>query len=224
MNYREYIDYFSGLLEADAIKVPNIAKHVELAIQAGLDEFWGANNWYFKAEECEFAITDIGEESYELPDRFDGVGTVRERASGTGLRLRYFPREEFFRLVPDATAYGTSNVQAFTVYREADDDNKLMIAFFPRPSSAQTFYITGYRKPPAKESVALVPERFQGGLLAFIAKHVYPFGHKGRLTASALAAQELKRLETQNKLDLSDYVRFGDSSDEPTHKKYDFTN
>ena len=60
------------------------------------------------------------------------------------------------------------------------------------------------------------------GLMAFIAKHAYPYGHIGRVNAGREAVMELSRLRKIDKLDRSKMTVMFDDTIEQSTFTYDW--
>ncbi len=210
----EYKDYCAAIIQAEKIDYPNPTAVATRAVKTGLADFWGAGNWYFAQDELEFSIAD-GEESYSLPTNFAGFITMREETSAWGARLQFYPKEEFDLRVPKMSAYNNNTPQMFTIYHDAGENKAMKLKLFPIPSSSQTIYIRFKTRPPS--NVGAVPDEFQSGVEAFIAKHLYPFGHRGYQAAYKLALVELNRLRAIDKTDHSNVTRFQDSTQRQTY-------
>ena len=215
MTYQDYVEYYStmvGVLKitTDTSIAADIAKG---AIKQGLDAFWGANNWYFKENQTTLAVTGTADD-YTIKD-FESFRIVKERTSVSGRRLKYYAKEEFDKLVPNPSTFASGEPQIFTIYRDIED-SKWKMAFFPRPDAAMTIYLSVYIEPgeDPETAIALIPSRFMSGLEAFIGWKIYPPGDNRRLGAYGEAIAELRRLEVQNKLDMSSPNFMPDGTDE----------
>jgi hypothetical protein len=215
MTFDDYVEYYTSMiliqkLTVEAVEAKTIA---EAAVRQGLDAFWGANDWYFKENQTTLAVTETADD-YTIAD-FESFRTVREQASISGRRLKFYAKEEFDKLVPNPSTFASGNPQAFTAYRDIGD-RKWKVAFFPRPDAAMTIYLSVYIEPQSdpKLAISLIPTRFMSGLEAFIGYKIYPPGDRRRQNAYVEAMNELKRLQVENKLDMSSPNFMPDGTDE----------
>lgn len=216
----EYKTYFADILKADAVEIQNMDQHITRAIQQGLADLWGASNWMFKQTETTLTVADT--DPVDLPDDFEGFRTLREKGSNRGWRLTYMPREEFDRVYPKATALPSGTLKIFTVYRDMSDNGKWKALFLPSPSSSTTVYML-YYIGAGEVTVNLIPSKAQAALEAFIAKHAYPYNHPGRVMATQVAEIELKKLQTQDKADMSSMHFFPDETYGPEREGWSWT-
>lgn len=215
MTYDEYVDYYTSMVQVAKItdvesEAKDLAKH---AIRQGLDAFWGAWDWYWKENQTTLAITASAED-YIIKD-FESFRILREQATVSGLKLQYYAKEEFDTLVPKTSTFATGDPQMYTVYRDITD-KKWRIAFFPQPDGAMTIYLSLYIEPggDTKKAVELIPSRFLSGLEAFIGWKIYPVGDSRRMMAYTEVQAELKRLQIQNKLNMSSPNFMPDGTDQ----------
>jgi len=209
MNTSEYVEYYTTLLNVAGVEMASPSSHVKKAVRSGLEDFWGAGDWQFKMFEYSLSLTS-GAEVYSLPNDFAGFRSFREEGTVEGLKLKYFPYEEFHEVVPKLSQYATGKPQAFTVFRDADDSDKWKIKFFPAPETI-TLYC-GLVKSTGKDCDE-VPDHLQGCLESFIAKHVYPHGTHQRSMALQESVVELKRCEVIDNPDKSSIGTMGDTTD-----------
>ena len=207
--HQEYVDYFTAMVAADKIEYPNPTEQVGRAILAGLREFWGADNWWFKAVLYSFTVTAT--ETQEMPDDFESFRYIAQEDTLEGQRLIYKTPEEFHRITPKVSAYSGGTPQMFTIFRDMDT-NKTLIKWYPIPAGGETIKMVFHRDQVT--DVAAVPNRYQAGVEAFIAKHVYPFAHPGRHGAAVEAEVVLKKLQAMNKVDGSDMSFMQDETSE----------
>ena len=210
MNTREeYKTYYAGLLAASNIDVGvNKDSYVNGAIDAGIKQFWGANNWTFK-EAYDPLVLGSSAESYDVPDDFEGIKSARETTSNRGLRLRYIPKEKYDSILPKLSTITATNPVYWTMYTDGSSKRK-KIQFLPQ-STAQTIEIIYLRTTP--EEPTQIPDKFQSGLMAAIAWHIYPHT-EARLRQQAYDdfIKELKRLQVIDKYDMSEYNEMGDDT------------
>lgn len=211
--------HFTDLLAAENLTFPNVAQHVDRAVKIGLEDFWGAYDWSFRSADVELAITTTAE-SYDLADEFAGFRSVREKTSTQGADLIYKTKEDFDMLLPRPDVHAAGTPKWFTVFRDQEND-KWKISFHPRPSAAMTIYIDQVLIAPRK--VDAIPGDFVSGLMAFIAKHIYPYGHIGRLNAGKEAIVELVRLRQIDKVDKSHITVMFDDTREQSTFRYSWT-
>ena len=199
MNTKDYKDYFTSLLNVAGIEMANPELHVGLVVKLGLKDFWGAGNWRFKEYEYSLALT-TGDEVYDLPEDFAGFRSFREEGSAQGLKLHYIPYERFQAETPKLSQYAVGKPEAFTVFRDAADNNKWKIKFRPAPETI-TLYC-GLVKDTGNDC-SEVPDHLQSCLEAFIAKKIYPHGTPQRRAAQEEALLELRRCEVIDNPDKS---------------------
>lgn len=204
MTYDDYLEYYTEMVKTSKITENDAeaGRIAEKAIKQGLSAFWGAWNWYFKENQTTLAIASSAENTV-IKD-FESFRIAKEQASLQGYRLKYRAKEEFDKLVPKTDTFATGKPQIFTVYRDIGD-RKWRFATFPRPDSNMTIYLSVYieaGEEPKKE-IDLIPQRFQSGLEAFIGWKIYPAGDLRRRAAYIEVKEELKRLQVQNRLDMS---------------------
>lgn len=209
MTERELKEHFAGLLNSAGIEIADIGNHIDRAIGLGMEDCWGAWSWSFKSKPYEFAISSSAE-SYTLPIDFDSIKTIREKTSLRGMRLIFKPKEDFDKLVPRQTSYSTDTPQIFTIFRDAGT-NMWEIAFFPQPDSAMTLYMDYLTEAPT--DISSFPARATGALMAYIAKHCFPYGTPGRVQAEALAERETEKLKVKDCVDGSRFTVFASSND-----------
>ena len=201
MTQEEYVDYFAAILKTESPNFPDPEDHATRAIQAGHDAFWGANNWQFKSAEATLTITSSAE-SYDLPDDFESLRSLRADETSRGLRLQFLSKPEFDRAFPKQTAYSTGKPQVITVFQDLNDNGRWKASFFPRPDGAMTLPYTYYRVPaPASDLGDNIPSKFKSGMEAFILWKLL-LGPQ-RTLAYQEAMSELKRLEVANKAEES---------------------
>lgn len=219
MTQAEYKEHFKALLTAEvtykekvytSVKIDQVDAYVNRCIIQGLKDFWTAWSWRFRAKTYELAITSQ-DESYTLPTDFDGMLTIREKNSGTGLRLQFLPKEDFDRAVPKETLLTSGDPEFYTVFF---DGTAKKISFSRRPSD-QTLYLYYNATPPA--AVEKVPDYAQACLESYIAKHVYPHGHPGRRDAIIEAENEKMKLQVMDKGSHAAPRMFQTDSDYPNH-------
>lgn len=204
----EYEEYFRELVEALELKLSNVDKYVENAISMGLKQFWGAKPWSFKQRQ---AILTIGtaSDSYDLPADFDSMISIREESSIQGFRIEHVNKEMFDQLVPRQSFPADNNFSLiYTVFTIEDEDaktnSKKVISIHPRPSSTSIPILYNKTTP---DNLSEIPDKFQSGLEAFVAAHIFLPGFDQRIKAYNEARVETNRLEVQDNLDRSDLER-----------------
>ncbi len=204
-------------LTADKVDFPDMDEHVHRAVVMGLEEFWGAYSWNFKATEIPFTI-DGSTNDYDLPDNFESIKSVREETSASGGHLRFYLKEDFDNMVPKISSTSTGTPAIYTIYRNADAGWKIKL--YPNVGASTVIYLDYFVSTPSDATA--VPEKFVHGVLAFAAKHAYPFGHIGKLNAQRAAAVELKALIKKDRIDNSRMTVMLTETDDPVREKYVF--
>lgn len=203
----DYIRYFTNVVRAAKIELDSVQEYVSDAVNSGRNRFWGANNWTFKQRVATLSL-DTSAESYDLPQDFQGMKTLREQNSNSGLRLKYFPREEFDRMVPKLSAFQTGYPQIYTIFGATSGQRK--IRFYPQPT-AQDLDMLYYCLAPTDTSA--IPDSHQSGVKAAIAVDIYLPGMRGFESAYNEFIAEIKRLQIVDKSDMSDYTKYQDDTD-----------
>ena len=199
MTNSELKTHFTSLLASEGLTFSNVQAHIDRAVKVGIKDFWGAHDWSFRSVDTTLSISSTAE-SYDLVDNFAGFKSVRERTSASGTDLVYKTKEDFDLLIPRPDSISAGTPDWFTIFRD-EENKKWKIAFYPRPSAAMTIYMDILQTAPTEADT--IPDDYVSGLMAFIAKHAYPYGHVGRVNAGREALVELTRLRRIDKLDKS---------------------
>ncbi len=204
-----YEEYFGAVVAAMELKVPDALQYTQRAIQSGLQRFWGASKWSFKGGTYKLVIS-AASDSYDLPDNFDSMITLREETSNKGLKLSFMEKEAFDAFVPKQSAWSSNNPYHYTIFYE--ENGKRVISVYPRPSST-TLYLHYLKTTPA--DVTRVPDKFQGGVESAISMSIFLPGKSSRKVAYNEFREEVKRLEVQDKQDMSKYLKYKTEADIP---------
>ena len=207
MTSADYVKHFANMIPAESIP-GNMDEHLNRAVRAGLEEFWGSYGWYFKMYEYSLD-TSTSAEQYKLPDDFESFRLVKEQTSAQGRKLIYMEYEAFEMNVPKISFYGADTPQVCTVYRDIDT-GYWMIRFFPQ-ADGDTIKLAMHKNTPA--DCGEVPDRFQFALEACIAKHAYPYGSPGRVAATQDAEYSIRKCQILNKLNTGRNIHFSDGTD-----------
>ena len=210
MTTQDYKDRFVSLIEGRDVVPGDTVKYVENAIKLGLADFWGAHSWTFKHYQYSLVIpSSVTEESFDLPDNFESLRAVREEEGSIGHKLVYFTLEDFTEKVPKLSWHGQGRPQAYTLFMDADK-GRWQIKFYPKPAGGETIYISMLMTAPSDCDV--VPDKFASCLDAFIAKHVYPYGHPGRQGAAVQAEREYLKAQNKDRLNQSTMTQMPDGT------------
>jgi hypothetical protein len=208
MTREEYKRHFVGLLKAVGMTIPTVEKHVNRCIDEGLRDFWGVRPWTFKEREHTLGTT-TGSDTYDLPDDFESFRTVREGVTNRGRLLQYMPKEDFDKFVGVASDYSSGTPKIFTIFRE-QASGVYKIRFYPPLGGGEDIFISMFITTPP--DVDAVPDKFQSGLEATIAKYVFPYGSAAQTAALVKADNEVRTLDAQDKIDQSRATHFGDGT------------
>ncbi len=185
----KYLSYFA---KAQNMPVEGMDAHLDRCVQLGLAEFWGWWWWSFRLKD--YTLTTSTEaERYELDDDFDGVNSVREKASLHGGSLRYVTKTEFDRILAHSTSHPSERPVLYTIYK---DDEKWYIKLYPVPN-VTPMYISFYRKSPG--NIDTIPDKFLGALTACVMKYFAPPGSMERWSAQQEQLSLLQKLQTIDK-------------------------
>lgn len=229
MTDQEYEDHFAALLKANvmrngkvynAIAVEDVPAHVKRAVKFGLAEFWGAFRWEFKLYLYTFpaAVIATAADSYALPNNFESFVSLRDHTDTNGVTLHYLEPEEFERLVENDYASKSGAPSYYTVVRDANT-GIWKIRFDRQPSGRSLTALINITTP---SSVAQVPDQFQSGVKACVAKHVFPHGHPSHREAMEEAEYEIMRLKVVDTRKQSSMTHFADTTRLHVTKPYDF--
>lgn len=204
---KEYTEYFTTLTKALKMDFTDtdMDNYVKNAIKSGLQQFWGAKSWSFKVATTTISITSAAD-SYDLPDDFDSAVSIKEKNSIRGFKLIHMNKEQFDELIPKPAVWDSDFPLVYTIYHvDSDDDaGKFVISIYPRPSSLTLDL--AYNKT-TNDNVKVVPDKFQSGVEACIASHIFLPGFNQRTVAYNEARAEIRRLEVQDNLDRSNLVK-----------------
>ena len=214
MTFDEIKDHLEAMGKADSLAFPDMTAHVARSARLGLNGFWGAHDWTFRCDSVELSLTSSAE-SYELPENFDQVRSIREKTTNSGLNLTYYIKNDFDMLLPKPGAVSTGTPAAFTIFR---DNNKWYVSFLPKPSGAITLYLDFTMTPPS--GLDPIPEKFHDGVLAWAFKNFFPFSHRSRPQAYVEARTELERLEKIDQLNVGRLTHFPDGTEEALDFQY----
>lgn len=206
------VNYATNLLSLEKIEPSDRDGYIGSAIKLAMVTLWSAWDWSFKFKDTTLSIT-TSVESYDLPDDFAGIRTIRERTTTSGARLFYLPKEEFDRLIPNQTVIAEGTPQYFTIFRDNENDI-WKISFFPRPGSAMTLYID--YATVSLSNIDTLPEVAEPAFWACFKNELYPASHVGKNTAMIEKRTEIEELKKHDKVDASRFVVMLDESATPS--------
>ena len=218
MTLDEIKDHLEAIAKADALPIEDLGEHAKRSALLGLQEVWGAHDWNFRCVDVNFTLTSSAD-SYDLPDNFDQMRSIREQGSSTGQALAYYIKDDFDALLPKPSAMSTGTPVAYTVFQDGDDST-WKVSFLPKPSGAMTLPMTYLAKAPSDTSN--MPTKFHGGVMAFGAKHLYPYSHLGRKQAYGEAKSELADLKRIDQLNVGRVTEMPDETDQGFKAKYEW--
>jgi len=198
----------SGIKDGDGV---DIDKLVEGAISVGLLEFWKSREWSFRKRSYTLSITSATE-TYDLPEDFGGIITIREKASLNGMSIRFYLYEEFCERFPHPNGDPAGYPQFFTVYRDRADNHKWKARFYPMPEAGMSLYLD-YLSDTVT-SVSEVPNDYSPGLIEVCLKYLLPPGSTVRWSQENHIEQILDRLFREDAAFHGAQYRFGDDTDQ----------
>lgn len=169
----------------------SIEDRVDQAVNFGLEEFWGAWNWYFKMKEVTFSVTTV-ETSYEAPKDFGGLIKIVDQGTSQGGDMDYLSKEEFDRRYPKPAAQSSGIPFAVTCFK---DDGVWKLQFYPRPTSRDFNLVYEIDTAFAIETI---PNNFTSGLLISCAKWIPMLSSQSGLVLEQRTEIIYRRLKLQN--------------------------
>lgn len=212
MNKTNLVKYLTFLAKQSKLPDDGLADHVDFCIELGSQSLWNARPWSFRSEPFPLNITSE-DESYELPESFAGVRSVREQESLEGEGLRYKPKEEFDSFVPKPLTYPSIYPQIYTVFQDNSvaGAQKFFIKFFPVPVSGYTMLIDMLTDSPG--DVEIFPTKATAALIAHCGQFIPKFGTADRRAAMVDAANETIKLEREDSPFMGRLFKFFDDTD-----------
>lgn len=191
MTTQQVKDYLRHLALASGFKASGIDPFLDSCIQIGLNEFWNAKGWSFRASAYTLSIT-AEQEDYELPGQFAGFRSARQQDSLEGGELTYLRKNDFDVRFPRPTHASSGYPQVFTAWRDRPN-GPYKVKFFPVPQTGYSILFEMYTIAP--NGAQDVPAGFEGGLMRCIEKYMYKVGTPERAMAIRDATDEINRLE-----------------------------
>ena len=183
-------EYLTTEITLASLSASQVSQRVDRAIDIGLDELWGAWAWRFKQRNTTLVITEVGQDSYELPEDFGGMKGIRENETTAGEKLAFREKDEFDRLFPKQSHFQDGIPIEYTVFQEG---NEWRIALVPRPDPVMNLPYSYFLENPGDTDS--VPSKGTPALLACCVKWLYALGSEARQRADIACTVQIEALK-----------------------------
>ena len=156
VNLNKYLTYQAKLLE---METTDIAEYLEFVIDSGMNDLWNKENWSFRSRS--YTLVTDGTGTYQMPEDFEGVISVRETGSQNGNDLDIYTKEEYDSMITKPSAHAAGYPQAMCFYYNSNE-GRWYADVFPTPTGTMNIEMQiATNLPP---SIEAFPEKSEAAL------------------------------------------------------------
>lgn len=190
MTNEEIRGYLEGLIAMKGGSDPagQLGTIIDVAVKLGRQAVWSDAPWKFKYRSTTLTCSTSAE-SYELPEDFDSMSTVKERESANGGEIDFYPKEQFDKEFSNPVTFTPGVPRAYTIH-QPDEAKHWVISFCPYPVAGTIIYLHYAITPPTEADN--FPDSLATTLVSSCERFVYPSSSAERLNAERVYRMNLE--------------------------------